>query len=273
MGDDTPEKLYARTWLATVNSFMRVHSFQALSAEGIRHSAPKILDEYIEFSKELFSSPEYDKLFNDKAAVLEMLGGYELSGQKMAANTIKQYQEAVDSAALVFCHSILDNAVFEYCRISALISLESWEPYISTKQVTLEQMKKASYDDILKEKVDAALRVLERESLLTKIDRLFAICKPPKGFSPIKEYTYNRARIEALDESRHKIIHSNTFQTSIPVKPDDVQYYMGTANYLMTLLNEAFDLKVDPEAMFSVFPSAETTFSSLRDMKTRETKG
>lgn len=254
MGEqETPEALYSRTWMATVNSFMRVRSFQSLSAEGLKHSIPKLMNEHLAFSEKLFSSPECESMFRDKEGALKALGGHEKSAQQMTTNSVNQYREAVDSAALVFCHSILDNAAFEYCRISALVSPASWETYIAGKQVTLDQVKNASYSDILREKLATTLKSLERESLLFKIDRLFSICKPAKEFSPIELYTYDRKRIEALDESRHRIVHSYSFQSSIPVSEADVEYYLGTANYLMALLNETFDLKIDPEKMLSAF--------------------
>jgi len=87
---------------------------------------------------------------------------------------------------------------------------------------------------------------LERESLLSKIDKLFQICKPPAKFSPIKKYTYDRHRLVKLDELRHEIVHGEGLKSPMIDCENEIIYMKNTANLLMALLNHAYGLKLNP---------------------------
>ena len=77
------------------------------------------------------------------------------------------------------------------------------------------------------------------------VDLLFAICRPDDGFEPIRDFKFNRDRLEQLDEMRHSVVHDKIEANPLPNGDDDIWFMMSNANYLMALINMRFDLKLD----------------------------
>jgi hypothetical protein len=91
---------------------------------------------------------------------------------------------------------------------------------------------------------------LERESLLTKADLLFARCKPEAKWSPMNNYEYDRKRLEYLDDFRHNIIHGDGLGMELKNADDEVDYLMRTALYFMGLVNLRYGFKMAPAYIF-----------------------
>ena len=87
---------------------------------------------------------------------------------------------------------------------------------------------------------------MERRSLLEKIDKLFQICQPPSQYSPIKNHSYDREKIEILDGLRHEIVHGNGLESILPSCDEDIKYMVDTANFLMALVHEKYKVKINP---------------------------
>lgn len=140
---------------------------------------------------------------------------------------------SLEAAVLVFYHSLLDATAFDYCRVTVLHAPRDWEQDLKNTQVPLLETQGKSYDQLLQTKLSERLERLERESLLTKLDRLFARCNPPPGWSP---YVFDRARIKRFDDQRHEIIHGKALGkplTLFPVTDENLFYVQQTGMYLM----------------------------------------
>ena len=110
----------------------------------------------------------------------------------------QSFSAAVDAASLVFAHSILDDAAFQYCRVTAIVSPSSWEPFVLKQKVNLEETRNNEYESLLKQKIEGYLGNLERESLMTKSQKLFEICKPKPDFKPIRGFCMTEAVSKVL---------------------------------------------------------------------------
>ena len=69
--------------------------------------------------------------------------------------------------------------------------MASWQPFIENKKVSLKDIGGRTYEEVCEQKLDDYLKQFEKESLLTKVDRLFQVCRPPSVFSPIKNFLFN----------------------------------------------------------------------------------
>jgi hypothetical protein len=148
----------------------------------------------------------------------------------------------------VFYHSVLDAAALDWCRVTALHAPEDWEPEMKNSQVLLLESKSKSYIELLKAKINERLERLERESLLTKVDRLFARCSPPAGWSPMTGYEFDREKIRLFDEQRHELIHGNALGNPLmlfQVSEENLFYIQQTGMYFMGLVNRKYGLKID----------------------------
>ena len=167
----------------------------------------------------------------------------------MAQDQLKNYKASVDAASLIFAHSIIDNAALNYCRCCALANHNDWDKFVEKKKISLEELKKLSIDEIFSKKVYEYIDSLDRESLLLKADRLFQICQPPSGFTPLHNYAYDRERLVQLDEMRHEIAHKSSSVPMLPAGDEDILFLQQTANFFMALVNSKYKLKIDPNHM------------------------
>lgn len=71
------------------------------------------------------------------------------------------------------------------------------------------------------------------------------VCTPPKDFAPINNYVYDRARLLAIDEARHPIIHRDGMGKPIPNIDEDLEYIAKTANFLMGLVNQKYGVQLN----------------------------
>jgi hypothetical protein len=163
----------------------------------------------------------------------------------MTKATVKYGQVGVDAASIVFAHSFLDGAAFDYCRVTTLIAPRDWEPALDQRQIKLSEIRELGYDAILRMKLDEYLVQLERESLLKKADLLFARCQPPEKWSPMGNYVYDRDHLKMLDDCRHDIIHGNEI-TVINRAHEEVDYLMRTVLFFMGLVNRRYGIQLDP---------------------------
>ncbi len=240
------EKLFTETFLSCNSRFAVISSFRRISELGLPAATLDIYDQYLQFADELFNDPQHDSLFIDKQKAFETLGGVEALGSKMAQDQITNYKASVDAASLIFAHSVIDNAVLNYCSCSALAAPDDWEKFIEKKKVSIEEIKGLTANEILNNKVNEYIDSLDRESLLYKADRLFQVCQPPAKFSPIHNYSYDRERILQLDEMRHEIVHGSSSVPMLPSGDDDIWFLHQTSNYYMSLINFKYKLKIDP---------------------------
>jgi hypothetical protein len=141
--------------------------------------------------------------------------------------TLERFDQTLDSAALVFGHSVLDAVAHDLCRVCALISPDSYLPYVESKKVPFSEMRDSSVNEVLDSLIGEYLNQLERESLLKKIDLLHALCKPGSGFEPVRNYKYSRERIGALDEDRHRRIHRRQVLSKWENAEVEMKYMQG----------------------------------------------
>jgi hypothetical protein len=86
--------------------------------------------------------------------------------------------------------------------------------------------------------------------LLAKVDRLFARCNPPSGWSPMVGYVFDRERIRQFDDQRHEIVHGNALGkplTLFQVSDENLLYVQKTGMFFMGLINFKYHLRIDPE--------------------------
>lgn len=243
------EKLFTETFATCNSRFAVIGSFREISRLGLPTATLHIYDQYLQFADELFNDPQHEKLFIDKQKALESLGGVEALGTKIAQDQLNNHKASVDAASLVFAHSIIDYAALNYCRCCALANQNDWEKFVKNKKLSVEEVRKLSVEEILFKKVHEYIDSLDRDSLLVKADRLFQVCQPPAGFSPLHNFAYDRARLVQLDDMRHEIVHKSSSVPMLPAGDEDIWFLQQTANFLMALVNSKYELKIDPTYM------------------------
>ena len=238
--------LFTESFSSCNSRFAAIFSFREISLLGLPYATTHIYDQSLQYANELFNDPQHDNLFTDKQGLIDEIGGIEGLGAQMTQDQTKAYTASVDAASLVFAHSVIDSAALNYCHCCALANPQDWEKFVAKKKISVEEIKGLSYDDILKKKVNDYINSLDKESLLTKADRLFQVCSPPRDFSPLDNFCYDRDRLLKLDRMRHEIVHKSSTIPLLPNGNDDIWFLQQSDNYLMALVNSKFDLKINP---------------------------
>ncbi|HEV3483008.1 MAG TPA: hypothetical protein VGR97_11860 [Candidatus Acidoferrales bacterium] len=206
-----------------------------------------------ELFRSLHEEPQWKGLLVDikteEPATAKSPSAYQKLGKVGAKVIFDSSYASLDAAVLVFYHSLLDGMALDCCRITALHAPQDWEQDLKNSQVSLLESKSKSYDELLRAKIEERLERLERESLLTKLDRLFARCNPSANWSPMAGYEFVRKDIELFDDQRHEIVHGEALGktlTLFEVSEENLFYVQQTGMYLLGLVNHKYGLKVDP---------------------------
>lgn len=163
-----------------------------------------------------------------------------------ADNTVADAIAAAEAASVVFMHSMLDAAVYDYCRVCASLDPTDWHSEVQSEKVTLAQAR-GDWDTLLRAAVERAIKRLKNESLPAKIDVLLAVCKP-SGIQVLQGYGYDAARMKRIDLLRHKLVHEKIVKPPDDVI-DDVEFMERTQVYLSALVTHRHGITLGADAM------------------------
>jgi hypothetical protein len=247
----TAEELFTETFRRFNNNWNVILSLrQFVSATG--SVAPLALKEYHTGIMDVSSTDsDFRKIFGDANTPTnpEVLAFLQTQMTELVLNNASA---AIDAASLVFAQSIIDDAAWSYLKVCAMVDPVAWDSMIEDKKISVKDAQAKKYGDIRAEFIEARLKQIGRESLLTKIDLLFKLCAPPKDYAPMNNYVYDRARIEKIDDQRHNMIHENGFGEVLPTLAEDLEYLSKTAWFLMGLVNQKHNLKIDMRQFFNL---------------------
>lgn len=239
------EKLFSETHGRTLRAWTTVSIFRQVVEAGFTAATKKKAKE-AEFLYDLvISDPEYMKLVTDVEGFRKAMPKEKFVelGVNQSAETATNL---LDAATILFGHSMVDGAAFDYCRVTALHAPNDWEPELSNKQVSLSSIRERPINEILRAKLNDLLGDLKMKSLKDKIDRLHARCRPEAGWSPMHGYVFDLDRIERLDLLRQDIVHGDALGRPIADAVGEFEYMNRSCWYFMGLVNMRYGLKLDP---------------------------
>ncbi|MGH8488530.1 MAG: hypothetical protein ACREXS_06620 [Gammaproteobacteria bacterium] len=165
--------------------------------------------------------------------------------RKMTQQAVHTFESSLDAASLVFGHSILDAALFDCCKVRAMVAPTDWLPQLRDRKVPLGDVEDQSFDELLVKVIESQLQTLERDSLIKKAERVFQLCPPKEPFSGLHRFRFDRDRLLALDALRHDIIHSTGPTLRLPKGDEDLEFLRNSGLYLWILVHKRHGLKID----------------------------
>lgn len=241
------ELLFNDTFKRTMNSWGIILSFRTVTQAGMDAASSRTAQQMQRSMRELVGRGE--ALFTDVRAFLES-GAADRTVEMAVAKTLTEAVNGIDGACILFAHSVLDAAAFDYCRVSSLVTPRDWESSVEKRKVELADARDLTFDELLKNKLNEFFEQLERESLLKKVDLLYSKCQPPPGWVVVENYTFDLSRLETLDKLRQEIVHRDGLGKAIPNADQEIEYMMSTSWHLMGLVNYKYNLKIDPTYYF-----------------------
>ena len=99
---------------------------------------------------------------------------------------------SVDSASLVFAHSILDDLATECCRISAAADPNEWRHAIRDRRIRVGDLAERPAEQLIHSALAEYLDQLGKEALLKRLDILSTKCQPaPKWSFADQEFRFD----------------------------------------------------------------------------------
>jgi hypothetical protein len=203
-----------------------VASLKAMAYSGLSHSVAELKRDVEKFNS-LTEPPEELRKYIEMRRLLHIV-------QRDSAKA------AVDAAALLYAHAILDAVVFKLCSISVALDADAWAEEIEGKQVRLSELRVNAVEQVKGKMLKAYLSQIERESLLRKCDTLFRVIKPATTRGILKKYKYSRERLALLDGLRHDLVHKLMFHRKLRQPDAKADYLLNTGHFLVNLLSRHY---------------------------------
>jgi hypothetical protein len=152
-------------------------------------------------------------------ALIAASGGARGYAKSVTEHELNSFTSVIDSASLIAAHSLIDDAMLQYCRVTAAVDPSAWESVVLGKRIDLSQVKGRTFEEIRDDLVSAHVESLDRASLLTKYDALMRVIRPTGTET---EYL-DRDRLLKIDELRHALVHGEGL-TAVPTFDSDFHF-------------------------------------------------
>jgi hypothetical protein len=245
------EQLAHEIFIRTTSARISVFAFRGMGQLGLPHAKNQEARTWEQNFKRGFArAKELAVLSGQKDSCLDRF--IEDQVKQMTETSVTAFEAALDAASLIFSHSLLDTAAFDWCRVCALACPDDFGRYIGDRKFTLAEVQAASFSELREKAIGRCLKTLERESLLKKLDILFALCHPPPS---LQNYSYDRKRIVDLDTLRHDYVHRGWVGGRLPQGDDDLVFLSNTTTCLFHLVTQRYGIRLDPNALVGAFPT------------------
>jgi len=240
--------MLTQAFVDSTKGFSTVASLRRVSSSIAPYAQAAILPDATSLAQLFLTESGLRSAFGGNAdLVIATLGGMEGITQGFVSQHLSAYEAAIDGASLILAHSVLDSAVYEYCRVTATARPADWESLVEGRKVAMSSLKGSCYEDLLEAKVAEFVKDFERESILKRADRLLAICQPEATSS--KGYKYSRERLQQLDDLRHSIVHGRSAYSRLPGIDNDIYFLQATNYFFYNLVMTRYQLPIDSETL------------------------
>ncbi len=236
-----------RVFWETFKLLGNLSTFYSVMLNGLPRGSDIQISELEGFSDELYINGTLAKMLTKPGKVNEFYKIIKEQKRQVHQKIQHDTKRALDAAAIVYSHGILDASAYGYLEVLSLASPDSFRTYTETKQVSLSDVSSKSYDQLHKKKIKEFMeKTVENSSLIYKLDKLHEITKPTNtNMSP--EHKYERGKLVDFDKARHNIVHGNDW-SSYAINFTQECFYWNLLNfYLLRLVEAKTGLKLSQE--------------------------
>lgn len=250
----TAEDVFSETYGRFIKNWAFITSLRQVAEVALPTAEEALAAIHADFVERASIDPQYKKIIVNLDGTEAAWGDEvkKLLGAGMTQNAIANATTAINAASLVFAESVLDDCVWSFLKVCSLVSPADWEQFIANRKVSFASFCGKTREAVRAEMIEEKLTQIERDSLLGKIDLLFQLCTPPKGFAPIRNYVYDRDRLAKIDDARHGIVHRDGLGKPVAGIDDDLDFISKTANYLLGIVNQKYGVQLNVMRVFNL---------------------
>jgi hypothetical protein len=254
---------FADIWIKLTTDWNRILTFRRMGMLGLESATAKLHASHVQFVKHELVSGDFKHLLKNPDAFVRE--GHDSTLIKaMTEDAVGSFEQALDSAALVFAHSILDSAVHDCLWISAFSASRDWVEFVGKRSIPLSEVETKSPAEHIKIAVSGELDRLERESLLKKVDRLFQLCRPKKQTYLTNGFKFDRDRLERLDTLRHAIVHAPGKLRQFSSVADDLEFLRKSGLHLLVMLSETYEAGLNTQELLAAYQRRNSSDAGTR---------
>jgi hypothetical protein len=181
-------------------------------------------------------------IFKDPTSLVAN-GQHVSFAKSIAASAVVSSFRTVDSASIVFAHSILEAALIDLLKLTFKASPSDWFHFVDRRKVEISSVANHPVENLLHSLVHDFIQELERESLMRKSDALHTICKPSSTDAKMETYSFSKEKLKSFDDVRHSLVHGQGFRDDISDAAKQLEYASKTGGYFILLVNQRFGFK------------------------------
>lgn len=167
-----------------------------------------------------------------------------------SARSVLTARSALDAATLVFVDSILDDATFNFCLVSALCSAGDWERWVARELARFSWF-------VARDKREAVVLLVKNRlrdcSVVDRVGLLFGRCRPSRDFLADGDYGYHPERPARLHGLRNSIVHGDALRPGLEVSDGDWVFLQDVSRLVCDLVRERYSLRLEAEDLFGYY--------------------
>jgi hypothetical protein len=165
----------------------------------------------------------------------------------LAAQSLARAELLLDSASIVFAHSVMEEALVAYLESGSLAKPDVWAADLASKKLSYSEVSTKEIEVLTAELTADHLQQIERRSLVEKA-RIFMARFPPPAREPneTSSYVYDEVNLEFLDRQRTAIVHGEGLAGPEADWDARMFYLLRTVTWWIACLNETTGLRIDP---------------------------
>jgi hypothetical protein len=238
---------FADVWIKLTTDLEGVLTFRKMGMLGLESATAKLYASNVQFVRADLVSGDFKHFLKDPDAFVRE--GHDSTLIKaMTEGAVGCFEQSLNSAALVFAHSILDSALHDCLWISAFSAPQDWMEYVAKKNIPLSELDTKS----------------PAESLLKKVDRLFQLCKPKKQTYLTNGFRFDRGRLEKLDALRHAIVHAPGRLRQFPELADDLDFLRKCGLHILAMLSETYMAGLNIQEVLAAYQRRKSSDTGTR---------
>lgn len=256
---------------------MNLEGFHRTSMRSIESGKRAMDEDWKQGFAEASKGADFRGMF-EKAPFVGDQKFFEDVASALAARSVRLAKQTVDSSALVFAHTLLDEAVSECCAIAFKAKPGDWFRFVEKKKVEVGILWKKSSSEILEEEAWKFVSTLGREALAKRLQLLNQVCIPKVETRPIPTAWIRPEALDRFDQMRHKIVHGSPFR-SRGFKIEDELFFAKQAGFSTFFLIQASlhlldkdTTAFDSRRLPRLFVALRREFPELLDLLQKQTK-